>query len=89
MLSNTALMNSWHSFAPNGSWLVFSSKRRAASNGGPGVLLPQLYIAAVVTTVNGTTETVAKDYPAIYVTSQIANQNNHTPAWDNFQIPLQ
>jgi len=24
--SNTALMNSWHSFSPNGRWLVFSSK---------------------------------------------------------------
>jgi hypothetical protein len=26
MRSNTALMNSWHSFSPNGRWLVFSSK---------------------------------------------------------------
>jgi len=26
---NTALMNSWHSFSPNGHWLVFSSKSRS------------------------------------------------------------
>ncbi len=26
MNCNTALMNSWHSFSPNGRWLVFSSK---------------------------------------------------------------
>ncbi len=29
MRSNTALMNSWHSFSPNGRWLVFSSKSRS------------------------------------------------------------
>ena len=26
MNSNTSLMNSWHSFSPNGHWMVFSSK---------------------------------------------------------------
>ena len=26
---NTSLMNSWHSFSPNGRWLVFSSKSRS------------------------------------------------------------
>ena len=29
MLCNTPLMNSWHSFSPNGRWLVFSSKSRS------------------------------------------------------------
>jgi Flp pilus assembly protein TadD len=29
MHCNTRLMNSWHSFAPNGRWLVFSSKSRS------------------------------------------------------------
>ena len=29
MRSNTALMNSWHSFSPNGRWMVFSSKSRS------------------------------------------------------------
>ena len=27
--ANTRLMNSWHSFSPNGRWLVFSSKSRS------------------------------------------------------------
>jgi len=29
MRCNTSLMNSWHSFSPNGRWLVFSSKSRS------------------------------------------------------------
>jgi Flp pilus assembly protein TadD len=29
MRANTSLMNSWHSFSPNGRWLVFSSKSRS------------------------------------------------------------
>jgi Tol biopolymer transport system component len=29
MRANTSLMNSWHSFSPNGRWLVFSSKARS------------------------------------------------------------
>jgi hypothetical protein len=29
MNCNTPLMNSWHSFSPNGRWLVFSSKSRS------------------------------------------------------------
>jgi tetratricopeptide (TPR) repeat protein len=29
MWCNTARMNSWHSFSPNGRWLVFSSKARS------------------------------------------------------------
>jgi tetratricopeptide (TPR) repeat protein len=29
MRCNTLLMNSWHSFSPNGCWLVFSSKSRS------------------------------------------------------------
>ncbi len=29
MNANTPLMNSWHSFSPNGRWLVFSSKSRS------------------------------------------------------------
>ncbi|HLH06033.1 MAG TPA: tetratricopeptide repeat protein [Terriglobales bacterium] len=30
MTCNTKLMNSWHSFSPNGRWLAFSSKARSA-----------------------------------------------------------
>jgi hypothetical protein len=29
MRANTRLMNSWHSFSPNGHWLVFASKARS------------------------------------------------------------
>ena len=29
MRANTPLMNSWHSFSPNGRWMVFSSKGRS------------------------------------------------------------
>lgn len=29
MRANTRLMNSWHSFSPNGRWMVFSSKARS------------------------------------------------------------
>jgi tetratricopeptide (TPR) repeat protein len=33
MRCNTSLMNSWHSFSPNGRWLVFSSKSRSPYTG--------------------------------------------------------
>jgi hypothetical protein len=93
-LVSPGLTNSWARWAPSAEavgdqryyWLVFSSKRRLASNNGMGALLPQLYIAAVVTTVSGGTETLAKEYPAVYVTSQSPGESNHTPAWDLFKV---
>jgi hypothetical protein len=27
-------------------------------------------------------------YPALYLWNQPFNENNHTPAWDNFMIPV-
>ena len=51
MSCNTPLMNSWHSFSPNGRWLVFSSKSRSpytqmflthideAGNDSPAILI--------------------------------------------------
>ncbi|MFO0575810.1 MAG: hypothetical protein U1A78_17575 [Polyangia bacterium] len=83
------LTNSWARWSPsartaNGRhyyWVVFSSKRRAAGN-------PQLYLGAVVTKDGPAGEELDKDYPAIYIPTQTPNQNNHTPAWDEFQIPL-
>ena len=93
------LTNSWPRWAPSVGeedgyryyWIVFSSKRRPAESGGPNdPLIPQLYIAAVVTTVSGGVETIVQDYPALYVTSQDPDANNHTPAWESFvvdQIP--
>ncbi len=78
------LTNSWPRWAPtaevsdgkNYYWVVFSSIRRADNN-------PQLFISGVVTDATGAIETT---YPALYVTAQVAEENNHTPAWDFFQV---
>lgn len=82
------LTNSWARWSPSATthkgkhyyWVVFSSKRRLGN--------PQLYLTAVVTTdgVNG--EVLESTYPAIYIPTQTPDQNNHTPAWDEFQIPI-
>jgi len=31
---------------------------------------------------------VVKTYPALFLWNQPAEQGNHTPAWDNFVIPI-
>jgi hypothetical protein len=88
------LTNSWARWAPSAGvvdgrkyyWLVFSSKRRSASIDDKGKLLPQLYISAIVTSVTATGETIETEYPALYVTSQIPTESNHTPAWDIFEV---
>lgn len=93
-LVSPGLTNSWARWAPTAEasgeqryyWLVFSSRRRALSNDGMGALRPQLYISAIVTTAGAGGETIAKEYPALYVTSQDPNENNHTPAWDFFVV---
>jgi hypothetical protein len=81
------LTNSWPRWAPSAEehggkryyWVIFSSKRR-----DPGH--PQLYISGVVTAVSGGTETIERAYPALYVTSQVTDEANHTPAWDVFKV---
>ncbi len=88
-LTSPGLTNAWPRWAPqaqtfgeyNYYWIVFSSKRRPATG-----LNPQLYVAAVVTKGTGASETIYADYPAVYVLSQDPTQNNHTPAWDNFNV---
>jgi mono/diheme cytochrome c family protein len=83
------LTNSWPRWAPtatalNGKhyyWLVFSSHRRPLKN-------PQLYLTAIVTKDGPSGEVIDATYPAIYITSQPQNENNHTPAWDEFMIPI-
>jgi len=88
-LTSPGLTNAWPRWAPaaqpsgsfNYYWVIFSSKRRPATG-----LNPQLYVAAIVTQVTGSTETIYADYPGVYVLSQDATQNNHTPAWDNFDV---
>ncbi|MFI5290056.1 MAG: hypothetical protein ACHQ17_10425, partial [Polyangia bacterium] len=76
--------NSWPKWSPNVQtigartfyWITFSSTRGDGGN-------PQIYVAPVVIE-NGQ----VKSYPALYLWNQPADQNNHTPAWDNFQIPI-
>ncbi|WP_153820300.1 TolB family protein [Polyangium spumosum] len=85
--ASPGLTNSWPRWAPsaeafNGKkyyWLTFSSKRRDLNN-------PQLFVSGVVTRFENGVEVVDKTYPALYVTSQVPEENNHTPAWDVFQI---
>jgi hypothetical protein len=40
-------------------------------------------MAAVVTSEVGTTT-----YPAVYLWNQDLTTSNHTPAWEQFQIPI-
>lgn len=85
--TSPGLMNSWPRWAPTAEefggkkyyWIVFSSTRRDGKN-------PQLFISGVVTTESGGSVSVEKSYPALYVTAQVAEENNHTPAWDVFQV---
>jgi hypothetical protein len=79
------VQNSWPKWAPSAMtvgtrtfyWLTFSSTRSENGN-------PQLYVSPVV--VEGSKVTT---YPALYLWNQPADQHNHTPAWDQFQIPIQ
>jgi hypothetical protein len=88
-LKSPGLTNAWPRWAPkaqaSGSfkyyWMVFSSKRRPATG-----LNPQLYVSAIVTKMQNNVETVYADYPAVYVLSQDPASNNHTPAWDVFDV---
>jgi mono/diheme cytochrome c family protein len=78
------ITNSWPKWAPevrtNGGktyyFLVFSSTRNPSSMG------PQLYVAPIVVE-NG----AVKTYSALMLWNQPETENNHTPAWDVFQLP--
>jgi hypothetical protein len=78
--------NSWAKWSPevgvaNDSkyyWLVFSSYRYDVSPPRG-----QLYMTAVVTT-----ETSVTTYPAVYLWNQDLATSNHTPSWEDFQIPI-
>ena len=81
--TSPGVTNSWPKWAPavgvDGSkkvyWVTFSSTR--AGN-------PQLYVSAVIDDGAQLTTT-----PALYLWNQPPGENNHTPAWDNFQITIQ
>jgi len=78
--------NSWGKWAPEVGisderrfyWLIFSSYRYDISPPRG-----QLYMTAVVTTEVGTST-----YPAVYLWNQDLTTSNHTPAWEEFQIPI-
>lgn len=80
--TSPGITNSWPKWAPAATsvgtrtfyWVTFSSTRSAMGN-------PQLYVTAVVDDGQG-----LKTYPALYLWNQPVDQNNHTPAWDNFGI---
>ncbi|MES1206306.1 MAG: hypothetical protein ABUS79_10255 [Pseudomonadota bacterium] len=74
--------NDWPKWAPestsaNGKtyyWVTFSSTRSGR---------PQLYVAPMVVGAGG----VDVDHPALYLWNQPATDSNHTPSWDDYQIP--
>ena len=80
--TSPGITNSWPKWSPVAStvgdktyyWIIFSSTR---------IGNPQLYVAAVIQSELGLTTT-----PALYLWNQPATENNHTPAWDTFSIPL-
>ena len=81
--TSPGITNSWPKWSPEATssggrifyWLIFSSTRAEAGN-------PQLYVAGVVK--DGASITT---YPALYLWNQPGAENNHTPAWDVFEIP--
>ncbi len=81
--SSPGITNSWPKWSPVASsasgrtyyWIIFSSTRSGN---------PQLYMAGVIKDETGQVTTT----PALYLWNQPATENNHTPAWDTFRIPL-
>jgi tetratricopeptide (TPR) repeat protein len=68
MNANTPLMNSWHSFSPNGRWLVFSSKSRSPYT--------QMFLTHI--------DENGNDTPAIYIeNSTAANRAVNIPEFVN------
>jgi tetratricopeptide (TPR) repeat protein len=68
MRCNTPLMNSWHSFSPNGRWMVFSSKSRSPYT--------QMYLTHI--------DEDGKDSPAILVEdATAANRAVNLPEFVN------
>jgi hypothetical protein len=77
------ITNDWPKWAPeattagNGKtyyWVTFSSTRSGT---------PQLYVAPMTVTGGA----VAVGYPALYLWNQPPSEHNHTPSWDDYQIP--
>ncbi len=76
--------NDWAKWSPramaaaNGKnyyWVVFSSKRSGHA---------QLYLAPMTVIASGA---VDASYPALHLWNQPSTDDNHTPSWDDYQIP--
>ena len=84
--NKTGWNNSWAKWSPEVGaagdslyyWLIFSSYRYDVSPPRG-----QLYMTAVVSS-----ETSVDSYPAVYLWNQDLATSNHTPAWEEFQIPI-
>jgi hypothetical protein len=78
--------NSWAKWSPSAQtvsvlgntyyWVVFSSTRSPSGN-------PQLYVSPIVVDAQGNITT----YHSLYLWNQPETEDNHTPAWDVFEIP--
>ena len=86
MQQSPGVTNSWPKSAPEVGtatdgrlfyWVIFSSTR------DPLAMRPQLYVTPIV--VSGKTVTT---YSALYLWNQPEAEANHTPAWENFRIPV-
>jgi hypothetical protein len=82
--TSPGVTNSWPKWAPAATdvgtrrfyWLTFSSTRGTGGN-------PQLYVTPLVEQSG-----VLMTYPSLYLWNQPPGENNHTPAWDNFDIVI-
>jgi hypothetical protein len=79
--------NSWPKSAPEVGtatdgrvfyWVIFSSTR------DPLAMRPQLYVTPIVIDATGKMTT----FSALYLWNQPEAEANHTPAWENFRIPV-
>jgi WD40 repeat protein len=76
--------NDWIKWSPEATtgpdgkayyWMTFSSTRSGR---------PQLYVAPMTVDGRGVVDV---DYPALYLWNQPSGDDNHTPSWDDYQIP--
>jgi hypothetical protein len=92
MQMSPGVTNSWPKTAPEVGtaldkrvfyWVIFSSARDplAMVNGKQA---PQLYVTPIVVDATGKMTT----YSALYLWNQPETEANHTPAWENFRIPV-
>ncbi len=80
-IQSPGLTNDWPKWSPHATsangktyyWLTFSSHRSGTA---------QLFVTAVV--LDGGSLTT---YPALYLWNQPPSESNHTPSWDDYQIP--